>query len=84
MPRNVRNFWLTACSDGNRPVSTGPRAKDGGMILRLRIRERGSVSDTMLCIDGFVAQLDGKTLELHVYLDGPNGETNLLERTFER
>lgn len=45
MPRNVRNFWLDACIDGETtPLSSGPRSTDGGMSVYLRIRDNGQVA----------------------------------------
>ena len=41
MPRNVRNFWITVEVDGRlHKVETGPRAKDGGFVVR--IYQRGA------------------------------------------
>ena len=44
MPRNVRNFWFDAWIDGKQEkVSSGPRAKNGGMDIVLKVRNKGSV-----------------------------------------
>ena len=44
MPRIVRNFWLSADVDGRRSrVTGGPRARDGGITLRLYQRSNGEV-----------------------------------------
>jgi len=38
----VRNFWLEAIIDGRKTALTGgPRSKDGGMIISLKVRDRG-------------------------------------------
>lgn len=44
MPRNVRNFWITADIDGRRsPFASGPVRKDGGFDLTIKIRDGGNV-----------------------------------------
>ena len=48
MPRNVRNFWVDLSVDGRKSdVGTGPRAKDGGMIARFYIRDKGEVKNAV-------------------------------------
>ena len=45
MARVVRNFWLTASIDGREEALTGgPRGKDGGMEVRLQVRDGGSIA----------------------------------------
>ena len=43
MPRNVRNFWVDLKVDGNQPVATGPRNKDGGFSLIVFQRTNGDI-----------------------------------------
>ena len=54
MPRNVRNFWITVEVDGRQHnVETGPRAKDGGFIVR--VYQRGApdaCSAPVLTVEG--------------------------------
>jgi hypothetical protein len=48
VPRNVRNFWLTARADGAaRSAECGPRAADGGLTATLKVRHRGAVVDAL-------------------------------------
>lgn len=65
MPRNVRNFWLTARVDG-RPtaVATGPRAKDGGMSVALQMRDKGEIV-TALTIECQAGQ--NGALVIHIF-----------------
>ena len=45
MPRNVRNFWLTAEVGGQAPKKVGgPLAADGGFSATVRVRDGGSVT----------------------------------------
>lgn len=54
MPRNVRPFWITGRIDGRTTaIDAGPRAKDGGISLRVLMRDDGSPT-TALHIDGRV------------------------------
>lgn len=40
--RNVRNFWAETRVDGKKTVdATGPRAKEGGLEILVKIRDRG-------------------------------------------
>ena len=42
MARNVRNFWVELNVDGKqRPVASGPRNKDGGFYLDVKVRRDG-------------------------------------------
>lgn len=51
-PRNIRNFWLTLEVDGKqRTVATGPRAKDGGFMLSIKMRDNGGIVRVMT-VDG--------------------------------
>ena len=53
MPRCVRNFWLDALIDGRRSrLASGPRSKDGGFILDIYMRDRGSVPAEPLRVHG--------------------------------
>lgn len=73
MPRNVRNFWIDATIDGRESrMSGGPRAKDGGMFVAMRMRNRGEVT-TPLYVAG-TAMPDGDML-LRVDLRGGAGWT---------
>ena len=48
MPRNVRNFWVDVDVDGKQNrIGTGPRSKDGGMDVEFKIREAGTVTDSI-------------------------------------
>lgn len=52
MPRNVRNFWMTADIDGrDTRLSGGPQSKIGGMDLTLYMRDAGEVAEvvSVLC-----------------------------------
>jgi hypothetical protein len=55
MPRNVRNFWLEADIDGRKETLTGgPKNRDGGISITLKVREKGEVSFDKLKITGVV------------------------------
>ena len=44
----VRNFWVDADIDGRATMlSGGPRAKDGGMTIRIRQRDNGGIFTAM-------------------------------------
>ena len=44
MPRNVRNFWISADVDGRESViAGGPRSKEGGFDLSIQQRDDGCV-----------------------------------------
>lgn len=48
MPRNVRNFWLTARIDGkSAPVSCGPQRADGGFDLTIQMRRGGDATEAL-------------------------------------
>jgi hypothetical protein len=55
MPRNVRNFWIELDVDGRKErVETGPVKADGGFSLTIRMRDKGSISNTTLEVRGNV------------------------------
>lgn len=59
MPRNVRNFWVTAHIDGRRTdLEGGPSSRDGGIRLTIKQRDRGGIV-TAAHIDGR-ADADGR------------------------
>jgi hypothetical protein len=63
MPRHVRNFWVdVTCDARRRPVSTGPKSKNGGIDVQVYIRENNSVRHA-INIRGYA---DGEELTLHV------------------
>ena len=40
MPRNLRNFWVSAEVDGRKsPLAGGPVRKDGGMTINLYLKD---------------------------------------------
>ena len=48
----VRNFWFDADIDGKAtPLASGPRAKDGGMVIFVKQRSNGEVvkAFTVVC-----------------------------------
>ena len=56
MPRNLRNFWVTAEVDGRKtPVKFGPRAKDGGFRMTIYMRAEGDSTRAVI--------IEGKALE---------------------
>lgn len=63
MPRNVRNFWVELNVDGNSPVATGPRSKDGGFELNILMRDAGQVKKALRIVG---TALEDGTLELDV------------------
>ena len=62
-PRNVRNFWVDVDVDGKQnSVATGPRSADGGMDANFKIREAGTVTDSI----DVLCRANGDTLTLTV------------------
>lgn len=53
MPRNVRNFWITADVDG-RPTKIvgGPVKKDGGFDMTIQYREEGTIAHKTVDVSG--------------------------------
>ncbi len=46
MPRNVRNFWVELSIDGRpTPIAGGPRNKDGGFDLVVKMRDKGGIKE---------------------------------------
>lgn len=44
----VRNFWIDADVDGRETMlSGGPRAKDGGMTIRVKQRSNGCIANSI-------------------------------------
>ena len=72
MPRNVRNFWVELNVDGRTEIAAGPRSKDGGFRLVVRVREDGAISEKHLVITG--RALSDGTLEVAADLFAPNGD----------
>jgi hypothetical protein len=76
MPRNVRNFWIELDVDGRTvKVAAGPKSKDGGFALVVKLREDGEVSPRELHVIGSVVDGDGTDtgtprLMLHAYMEG--------------
>ena len=65
MPQFVRNFWIELSVDGKKTrVATGPRAKNGGFELAIRMRESGDIV-TPVRIAG-ITHFDN-SLELVIY-----------------
>ena len=62
MPRNVRNFWLSARIDGRASIlASGPKSKDGGLSATLYVRKDGDVA-TAIMIDAW----PGTNGKLHI------------------
>ena len=73
MPRNVRNFWIDCEIDGRTStLSGGPRSKDGGFHMTIKMRNDGSI-EKPLTISGYALK-DG-SLWLNVS-NTINGKTN--------
>ena len=61
MPKNVRNFWIELEVDGRKTkIATGPRSKDGGFKLILKMRENGKESNKEFHLTGFTSELNNK------------------------
>lgn len=76
----MRNFWVDTKIDGREtPLSGGPRAKDGHMVIDIYQRNNGESLNvfTIHC----EPSLDGKTL--NTYIVDENG-TTVLERVTQR
>lgn len=68
MPRNVRNFWIDLDVDGRASrVSTGPRRKDGGFQLDIKMRTEGDIFNPVTIYGR--ANPDG-TLSLKIFDNG--------------
>ncbi len=62
MPRNVRNFWMDAYVDGRKTnISGGPVGKYGEMVVAIKIRENGCISDQVVEIH---CRVDGDKLSI--------------------
>ena len=74
MPRNVRNFWISADVDGrNGRVTFGPRSKKGGFSLNIKMRNEDSIDPSEINIWGDVVETpDGEYLKLSI--DEDNNE----------
>jgi hypothetical protein len=47
-PRCVRNFWIELDVDGKKErIATGPRARSGGFIMYIKMRNRGDVEKVL-------------------------------------
>jgi len=84
MPQNVRNFWLECEVDGRREtVACGPKAKDGGLRLKLKVRHKGEVHEAL-----YLTACTGRGApeELHItgYFPGGNGRVTGLCFPFPR
>ncbi len=63
MPRKVRNYWVEIDVDGREsPIGTGPRNKEGGIGVRIYMRNKGTV-EKILDISGTA---NGNNLRLSV------------------
>lgn len=64
MPRNVRNFWITADIDGRKSqIESGPIRRDGGIYLTIKMRDDGDVRN-VLTVVGTAADDGALTLEI--------------------
>lgn len=79
MPRNVRNFWLTAEINGRKgPIRVGgPTGKDGEFRLVIKVRNRGTVYGETVEIHGRCSS-DG-TLRVVAY--NLQGDGHVLSKT---
>ena len=58
----MRNFWIEAEIDGKKTkLASGPRAKDGGFELTVKVRSNGE-SLRAVEIRGFVHSVTGKLI----------------------
>ena len=65
MPRVVRNFWIETEVDGRETrTETGPKNKDGGFEITIRMREDGSII-TPMKIRGYVNPKGQLVLQAH-------------------
>lgn len=79
MPRNTRNFWITADVDGRKgEIATGPRSKDGGFSLTVAMRSEGKITRP-LTITGEVRGGYLLVLTARYRQDGDRAETVLIE-----
>lgn len=77
-PRNVRNFWIELDVDGRKErIATGPRSADGGFMLTIKMREKGTVKEALV-IEG-VVRADGKGLALLSYEAGAYHSDTVME-----
>lgn len=52
MPRTVRNFWVEVEIDGQKTVlKGGPKAKDGGLRIKLYMRAAGAAGKVQDVLD---------------------------------
>lgn len=81
MPRNTRNFYVVANAGGGKPVSAGPKGRNGGLQSTLTVREQGVISD--VSIDTICTETDG-FLTVRLYENSSKGSELLYQRTFQR
>ena len=68
MPRNIRNFWIELTVDGKKSrVATGPRGKDGGFRLVVKMRDNGNIIDAL----GIEGDATGDRLRLFTWNTKP-------------
>lgn len=68
MPRNVRNFWMTARVDGREhELSGGPAARDGGLDVTVYQRSAGEPVEALSVT---CRALPDGTLRLRVWQPG--------------
>lgn len=59
MPVNVRPSWVDVQIDGNKKdLSSGPRSKTGNMKATFKVRDRGSVAESVT-VETFVREGKG-------------------------
>jgi len=60
MIRAVRNFWLELNVDGRQSIATGPKTREGGFNLTIKMRDNGD-SKKAASITGY-ALADGRLI----------------------
>jgi len=84
MPKNVRNFWLECEVDGRREtVACGPRAKDGGLRLKLKVRNRGEVHEVLL-LTAYVERCNPEKLRVEGDFLSSKGKSDPFDYAFPR
>ena len=77
MPRNVRNFWVSASVDGKASkMESGPQGKAGGFQITIKVRDSGSISPKIITILG-----ETKDCRLTVRAFGPECGEVCLSKT---
>lgn len=77
---SVRNFWIECGIDGRKTdLKGGPQSKDGGFAMEILMREKGTISDKKIYVEGEV--LRNGRLRLRAYSVPRSGNDHITLET---